>query len=385
MSVREVGVADAIPMTTPPTPAAANSRATPRKLILGILGLVVVIYLLVLGSQALSIYASSIPKLMQAVLASIGGVGGAAALFYFLNMSVEGLPRRLSLGVIPYAFLLPAFGVLGVFLLYPALQTIEYAFANADSTKFIGLENFRTILGDQAFRTTLLNNLLWLALVPAVTVVIGTVIATLADKLSARWEKIAKSLIFLPMAISFVGAATIWNFVYAYKPKGQPQIGLLNAIVVKLGFDPITWLQQDQFNLNDMLLMVIVLWLQTGFAMVLLSSAIKGVPGETIEAARIDGASELQIFFQVIIPQIQGTIITVFITVLIMVLKVFDVVYVLTNGLYGTSVIGLDFFKQIFTYSDAGKASAIVVILLVAMLPVLLYQVHHFREEEKTR
>jgi alpha-glucoside transport system permease protein len=189
----------------------------------------------------------------------------------------------------------------------------------------------------------------------------------------------------MPMAISFVGAGTIWKFVYDSKPEGDTQIGLLNAVITKLGHLPVPWLQQSQFNFNDMLLMVILVWLQTGFAMVLLSSAIKAVPSETLEAARIDGANELQIFMRVIVPQIRGTLITVFVTVLIMVLKVFDVVYVMTGGNYKTSVIGLDFFYELFRDRDNGHAAAIVVILLVAVLPVLVYQVHHFRQEEKTR
>jgi alpha-glucoside transport system permease protein len=353
------------------------------KMLVGLVGLAIVIYLVVLGSQALVVF--DVPKVAQMFGATIGGVAGAYGIYYFLNMMVEGLPRKLSLAVLPYAFILPAFCVLGVFLLYPAIQTIVYSFANSDSTAWVGFQNYTDTFKDPEFQTTIVNNLLWIAIVPAVTVVLGLVIATLADKLSSGAEKVAKSLIFLPMAISLVGASTIWTFVYAYKPPGETQIGVLNAIWTKLGFDPVTWLTQQQYNLNDMFLMVIVIWAQTGFAMVLLSSAVKGVPGETLEAARIDGANELQIFFRVIVPQIRGTIITVFITVLIMVLKIFDVVYVLTNGNFKTNVIGLLFFQEIFIFGEAGLASTIVVILLLVMLPIMIYQVHHFREEEKTR
>jgi alpha-glucoside transport system permease protein len=386
MSTSQTGVAGPTrPAPSPPDPAPSHTGATPRKLLLGVAGLAVVIYLVIETSVFLSINADSIPKLVQMVIATVGGVAGAAGFFYFLNMAVEGLPRKLSLAVIPYAFLLPAFGVLGLFLLYPTVQTIVFSFADKRSENWVGFQNYKDMLGNSDFQATLVNNLLWLAIVPAATVLIGLGIATLADKLSGRWEKSAKSLIFLPMAISFVGAGTIWKFVYDFKPAGEVQIGLLNAVVEKLGFDPVPWLQQSQFNFNDMLLMVILVWLQTGFSMVLLSSAIKAVPNETLEAARIDGASEFQIFLRVVVPQIRGTLITVFITVLIMVLKVFDVVYVMTGGNYKTSVIGLDFFNQLFNARDNGKAAAIVVLLLIAVLPVLIYQVYHFRQEEKGR
>jgi alpha-glucoside transport system permease protein len=386
MSASETEVSEAPPTETPPSKGGRSATALqPAKLLLGIGGLVVVVYLVVEASVALSIYNDSIPKLLQMVGAVVGGVLGAYGIFYFLNMAVEALPRKLSLALIPYAFILPAFAVLGLFLLYPTIQTIVYSFANSDSTAWVGLQNYKDMLGNTDFQQTLLNNLLWIAIVPALTVVIGLVIATLADKLSATGEKLAKSLIFMPMAISFVGAGTIWKFVYDAHPEGETQIGLLNAIITKLGHAPVPWLQQSQWNFNDMLLMVILIWLQTGFAMVLLSSAIKAVPLETLEAARIDGANEFQIFMKVIVPQIRGTLITVFITVLIMVLKVFDVVYVMTGGNYKTSVIGLDFFNELFRAQDNGRAAAIVVILLIAVMPVLVYQVYHFRQEEKTR
>ncbi len=182
-----------------------------------------------------------------------------------------------------------------------------------------------------------------------------------------------------------MGAAAIWRFVYDYASGGDTQIGILNAILEAVGLDAVAWLQLSEFNVNDFLLMVILIWLQTGFAMVLLSAAIKGVPEETLEAARIDGATELQTFFHVVVPQIRGTLITVFITVFILVMKVFDVVYVMTNGQFGTNVIGLEFFKQIFQFGNNGVASAIVVLLLLAVIPVLYYQVRQFRHEEATR
>jgi alpha-glucoside transport system permease protein len=335
------------------------------------------------GFQALYLYPP--PKFLQVPLGLLGGVGGAVLLFYFLNMLVEALPVRLSRRLLPYAFLLPAFGLIGLMLIYPTVQTVVYSFADRGSERFIGFENYRELFSDDGFRTTLVNNLLWLAIVPAMTIAVGLAVAQLSDRLSPRWEKVTKSVIFLPMAISFVGAATIWRFVYTNSGEGRPQVGLLNAVIDKLGFDPVTWLRVSEFNVNDMLLMVILIWLQTGFAMVLLSAAIKSVPEDTLEAARLDGASEWKIFWQVVVPQIRGTIITVFITVLILVLKVFDIVYVMTNGQSDTNVLGLAFFQEIFIRRDNGVASAIVVVLLLAVLPVLVYQVRHFRAEERER
>ena len=237
-------------------------------------------------------------------------------------------------------------------------------------------------MSTQAFRDTLFNTLLWILIVPAVTVVIGLLVATLADRLRPRGEKFAKTIIFLPMAISMVGAATIWRFVYYAAPAGQEQIGGINAILEVFGKDPVAWLQQSQLHLNSLLLMVVLLWSQIGFAMVLLSAAVKGVPIDTMEAARIDGASERQIFFRVVVPQIKGTIITVFITVTIGVMKIFDIVYVMTNGNFNTNVLGNEFYNQFSTNFNSGAAAAIVVMLMVAVIPIMWYQVRHFKAEE---
>jgi len=328
-------------------------------------------------------YADS--KILIGLLALVVGVGGAYFLFYFLNMFVEGLPGRLSRGLMPYAFLAPGYAFIALMLFYPAIQTINYSFANADATEYVGLDNYRTVLTSSSFHEAIFNNILWLIVVPAATVCFGIVVAVLADKLSTNGAKVSKSVIFLPMAISFVGASTIWLLVYQYDPPNEDPTGLLNAIWRLFGGEPQTWLQNSTLRLNSFLMMVILIWLQVGFAMILLSSAIKGVPEDTIEAARIDGATELQIFFRVVIPQIKGTIITVFITVVILVLKVFDIVYVLTDGRDKTQVIANEFFAKLFRDSQSGQASAIVVILLIAVTPVLIYQVRHFRNEELSR
>ncbi|HET6625123.1 MAG TPA: sugar ABC transporter permease [Nocardioidaceae bacterium] len=370
---------------------AADKKQAGVKLVVGGVGLIVALAVIGTIFQALALYSDDIPRLLQGLIAVVAGVGGAGALFYFLNMFVEGLPKRLSGGVIPYAFLLPALLLIGVMLIYPTVQTINYSFADADSEAYVGLQNYVDIFSDPDFRESLFNNLLWLLVVPAITVVIGVIVAVLADKLSATGEKVSKSFIFVPMAISFVGAAAIWTLIWQYDPPGDNQTGLLNGIWTGLGnlfgasLEPVAWLSVSTFSLNDFLLMAVVVWLQAGFAMILLSSAIKGVPEDTIEAARIDGANEFQIFRRVVIPQIRGTMITVYITVLILVLKIFDIIYVTTNGRDGTNVIANLFFQEIFRNGNNGVASAIVVILLIAVTPVLVYQVRHFRREEAER
>jgi alpha-glucoside transport system permease protein len=360
--------------------------ANPLKIVLGLVGTVVVIWAMMNIFLAFAFYPEKFgSKVVIGGLAIIVGVGGAALFFYALNMFVEGLPGRASDTVIPYAFLLPGLGLITLMLVYPTVQTINYAFANEDSTAYVGFDNFVSIFKDGDFRESIFNNVLWLIIVPAVTVAIGVVVAVLSDKLSETGEKVAKAVIFLPMAMSFVAASAIWSLIYFYNNPGQTQIGLLNAVWTALGGDPQTWLQASGFRLNSILMMVILIWLQVGFAMILLSSAIKGVPEDTLEAARIDGATELQIFTQVIIPQIKGTIITVFITVVILVLKVFDIVYVLTNGRDRSNVIANKFFNELFANDQAGRAAAIVVVLLLAVLPILVYQVRHFRQEEMNR
>ena len=364
--------------------ATVYDKPSPAKIVLGLVGMGVTVWLLINAFLAFSLYPELFldNRFVMGIVALILGVGGAALFFFFLNMFVEGLPGRASRGVMPYAYVLPALGFIGLMLIYPTIQTINYSFANADSDAYVGLQNYRDIFGDEAFRSSILNNVLWLLVVPAITVAFGTIVAVLGDKLGTQAEKIAKSTIFLPMAISFVGASAIWGLIYAYRSPGAEQTGLLNALWTAVGGEPQTWLQIPDFRLNSFLLMVILIWLQVGFAMILLSSAIKGVPEDTLEAARIDGASEWQIFWRVVIPQVKGTMITVFITVTILVLKVFDIVYVTTNGRFNSNVIANLFFNELFAARQAGRASAIVVILLLAVTPILIYQVRHFRNEE---
>jgi len=323
-----------------------------------------------------------VSQVLSTVLTVVAGIAAALAVYWVLNKLAESLPGGWESRIKPYFYVAPAVAAIGVYLVYPTVVTIIDSLKSSDSSRFVGLDNFGKLLSTPAFRQTLLNSLLWIAVVPAACIVVGLLVAALADRLAPRAEKAAKTIIFMPMAISAVGSATVWRFMYATQPAGTPQTGLLNGIVTALGHDPIPWLQQSTLHSNSLLLMVMLLWGQAGFSMVLLSAAIKGVPAETLEAARLDGAGEMLIFRRVILPQIRGTLITVFVTVLITVMKIFDVIYVTTNGAFNTNVVGLEFFNQLYTNYNYGYASAIVVMLLIAIVPIMIYQIRHFRAEE---
>jgi alpha-glucoside transport system permease protein len=321
-------------------------------------------------------------KVITALITVAAGVGAAVLLYYLLNKLAEVLPGNLEHRIKPYLYILPAYAAITIYLIYPAIQTVVYSFKDAASQNFVGFANYSDLLGNPGFQKTLINTLLWMAIVPAVTVVLGLAVAVLSDRLQPKAENAAKTIVFLPMAISLVGAGVVWRFVYYYAPKGRPQIGLQNAIVTGLGGSPVAWLEQNQFHINSLFLMVILLWSQVGFSMVLLSAAIKGVPVDTLEAARIDGANERQIFGRVVVPQIRGTLITVYVTTLISVMKIFDIVYVTTNGNFNTNVLGNEFFNQFSTNFNNGAAAAIVVMLMIATIPIMAYQVRNFRNEE---
>jgi alpha-glucoside transport system permease protein len=321
-------------------------------------------------------------KLLTALVTVLAGIGIALALYWLLNKLAEILPGRWEDRIKPFLYILPAYAAITIYLIYPTILTLINSFKDQASVDWVGFDNYTELLTSSNFQQTIYNTLLWILVVPAVTVIIGLAVAVLADRLGPRGEKLSKTLIFLPMAISMVGASVVWRFIYSSQPEGQPQIGLLNAVWTTLGFDPVPWLQTSTLHLNSFLLMVILLWMQVGFSMVLLSAAVKGVPAETLEAARIDGANERQTFFKVVVPQIKGTIVTVFITVTIGVMKIFDIVYVTTNGNFNTNVVGNEFYNQFTTNFNNGAASSIVVLLMLAVIPVMVYQIRHFKAEE---
>ncbi|MFP4394177.1 MAG: carbohydrate ABC transporter permease [Anaerolineales bacterium] len=317
-------------------------------------------------------------KLITAVVAIVWGVGGIGLLFVMSNWLIEQLPELWMIRLRPYVFVGPALAILSWYLLIPTLRTLYTSFFDARSVGFVGLENYIYAFTEPKMLESFRNNLLWLVFGTGLSVSFGLLVAILADR--SKFETIAKSLIFLPMAISFVGAGVIWRFIYFYKPPTQEQIGLLNAILVGLGGEPQAWLTLRPWN--NLFLIAILIWLQTGYAMVLLSAALKGVPQELLEAGRIDGASEVQIFFNILIPYIQGTIVTVSTTILILTLKIFDIVFVMTNGNYGTEVIASQQYKQMFKFQHFGRGSAIAIVLLIAVIPVMWYNLKQFGEQE---
>lgn len=321
-------------------------------------------------------------KLANALIALVAGVGGTVVLFWAMNKGVEALPEKWENRLKPYVFIGPALLVVTGFLVWPAIRTVYLSFFDDRSENFVGLDNYTALFTDPALRLAMTNNLLWVLVVPIACVAFGLLTAVLADRLSPRFESVSKSIVFTPMAISAVGASTIWLFVYAWRPEGTGQIGLLNAIWTGLGQDPVAWVQVSTGRLNSFLLMIIMIWGQTGFAMVLLSSAIKGVPTETIEAARIDGATEVQIFWRVTIPQISSTIAVVFTTILIAVLKIFDIIFVITGGNFNTDVVANRFINELFQFRRFGLAAAIVTALMIATIPVMIYNIRQFRAQE---
>jgi len=323
---------------------------------------------------------SEAPKLVVVLVAIVWGVGGVALLFTILNLVVEQFPEVLRHSVQPFVFVGPALLLLTWFLALPAFRTLLLSFQDATGRKYIGIENYIFAFTDRVMLDAFRNNLLWMIVGTFFCVILGLIIAVLADR--SQYENIYKAIIFMPMAISFVGAGVIWKFVYTYKGEGAgiSEIGLLNAIVLAFGGTSQPWLQQPPWN--NLFLIVIMVWLQTGFAMVIISSAIKGISSEVLEAARVDGANEFQVFFRIIIPSIQGTLLTVTTTIVIFSLKLFDIVRVMTGGNNGTNVIANEFYLQRFTYGHAGRASAIAIVLLLAVVPVMVYNLRQFRERK---
>jgi alpha-glucoside transport system permease protein len=268
---------------------------------------------------------------------------------------------------------------LTVYLVYPILNTAFISFLGSNSQEFTGLDNYRYVFTNPDMLDALKNNLLWLVVFTSITVSLGLIIAVLTDRV--RYEAAAKALIFLPMAISFVAASVIWRFMFEFRPAGMPQIGLLNALLDTLaGLDPVAWLVTPR--VNNFALIGVGIWVWTGFCVVILSAGLKGIPLQILEAARIDGASEWRIFWRILLPMMRTTILVVATTMVIIVLKVFDIVYVMTNGNLGTEVIANRMYKEMFNYRHFGRASAIAVILLLAVVPVVVSNVRRFRAQE---
>ena len=323
-------------------------------------------------------------RLLVIGLALALGVGGIFFLFWAMDRLVNRLPRDVSERVRPYVYVGPALVILAVFLIYPVINTIILSFKDNIGQDFVGLDNFEFVFTDPSMLRSIRNTLLWIVLVPLCAVSIGLIFATLADRLR-RGEAIAKSLIFLPMAISFVGAAVTWRLVYGFRPEGfGSNVGLLNGIKLGLGQDPVAWLTIRPWN--NLLLIVIMIWIQTGFAMVVLSAAIKSIPDEIVEAARIDGASELQVFRHITVPSVLPTIVVVTTYMVINAMKVFDIVYVMGSPEANqTEVIAERMIQWFFLSNNDGRGAAIAVVLFLAVIPVMVWNVRQFRQQEAIR
>jgi alpha-glucoside transport system permease protein len=323
-------------------------------------------------------------RLVVVAMALIIGVLGVFALFYAMNWLTERLPERYRQYVLPFVFVGPAIVLLSVFLVYPTIVTFKLSFQNAKGEGFVGIQNYIDIFTDPGTLEALRNSVIWVIVVPSFAVAIGLTFAVLADKLGSKGEAFSKTFIFMPMAISFVGASIVWRFVYSFRPEGfGEQIGILNGIWTGLGNQPVAWLLQEPWN--NFYLMVILIWLQVGFAMVILSAGIKSVPEEIIEAGRIDGANEFQVFWRVIVPSISSTLVVVLTTIVITVWKVFDIVFVMTSGEFGTSVVAERMVTEFFTFGNDGRGAALAVVLLVAIIPLMILNVRRFQAQEAQR
>ncbi len=319
---------------------------------------------------------------LPTLVAVIVGVPVALAIYIVgLEYGVRALPPPWQPNVRPWVWTAPALVFIGVFLVYPAVATVWRSLFSRSGDLFVGLGNYQSVLSDSSVLTAIRDNAYWLLFYTAIALVFGVLFAVLSDRVS--YESPVKSLIFMPMAISFVALAVIWKFMYSYQPPGAPQTGTLNALVTGFHGQPITWLQDRR--VNNFALIGAGVWGITGFAMVILSAALKGIPGELLEAARVDGAGELMIFRRILLPLLMPTITVVGTTLVIFALKAFDIVYVMTNGNFDTDVLANRMYKLLFNFSSPDRSSAVAVILLLAVIPVLIFNLRQFRNVEARR
>ena len=320
------------------------------------------------------------------ITAIIVVVGVPAVLFLYIWLTEQILrpvPDRYRGTIRPWLWLAPALVFLIVFLVYPTIGTIIHSFQNSAGTKFVGFDNFVYFFTSPTTLGALKNNLLWVVLLTLGTVGFGLLIAVLVDRV--RYESAAKAVIFLPLAISMVAASVIWSFMFLYRPPGEPQVGTLNALVGLVGLGPIAWLQTQEFSLNTIMLIIVMTWMWTGFCMVIISAALKGISVELLEAARVDGANEWQVFRGIIFPLLLPTLAVVGTTVVITALKAFDIVYVMTGGNFDTQVMAQSMIDEMFKNGNFGRASAVAVVLLLTIVPVMALNIRRFQAQEAIR
>ncbi|MBO6130732.1 MAG: sugar ABC transporter permease [Treponema sp.] len=312
------------------------------------------------------------------LIAVVWGVLSVILIFYSLNLWAGLFPTKVYNRIVPYIFIGPAVLIMGWYLFLPTMRSLYLSFLDKGASKFVGLDNYKFLFTDRSMLVSIRNTLIWLVCGTGFSVVFGLVAAILAER--SAIEKTAKTFIFLPMSISLVGAGVIFKFMYSAKFGGAEQTGLLNAVVVAFGGEPKNWLGNAPWN--NLFLIAIFVWLQTGFALVVLSAALKAVPEDMIEAARIDGAGEFRILMQIVIPNIRASIISVSTTILLAALKCFDIVYSMTNGLFGTEVLASQQYKQMFTFHNYGRGSAIAILILIGVSPVIYYNLKEFKNRE---
>jgi alpha-glucoside transport system permease protein len=298
-----------------------------------------------------------------------------------VEWAIRKLPFKLQPKFRPWLWLFPALVLMGVYLLYPALDTIYLSFFNNAGTKFIGLSNFTYFFTNPDTLISLRNNAYWLVFLSAVTVILGLVFAVLFDRV--KYEPTAKAILFLPMAISFTAASVIWKLMYDYQPAGAVQTGTLNQIATMLGGQPVAWITDP--SINNPALIWVGIWMWTGFALIILSAGLKGIPNEIIEAARVDGANEFQILRKIIVPMMSTTILVVGTTMVINALKIFDVIYVMTGGFFKTQVLAVQMYIEMFTNFAFAHAAAVATILLITIIPFMIINIRRFQEQERVR
>jgi alpha-glucoside transport system permease protein len=323
------------------------------------------------------------PRLGTAVIVVLGVPAVLIGYIWLTERVLGRLGQRARPRLRPWLWLAPALAFLAVFLVYPSIGSLIRSFQNAAGTKFIGLDNYAWFFNDDASLTALKNSLIWLVVLTALTVGLGLLIAVLVDRV--RYETVAKSVIFVPLAISMVAASVIWTFMYDYQVPPNPQVGTLNAALGSVGIAPIAWVQISDFSLNSILLVIVMAWMWTGFCMVILSAALKGINPELLEAARVDGATEGQVFRRITLPLMAPTIAVVTTTMVITALKAFDVVYVMTSGHFDTQVVAFQLIQELYNFGNPGRASAIGIVLLLAIIPVMAFNVRRFRAQEAIR
>ena len=333
--------------------------------------------LLVLQQSYVYLRDGQMAQWIRALLAILWGVGGLMLLFTLASNVVEQFSPQWKRRLIPVVFVGPAVAIVLWYLALPAIRTLIASLYDANGKEFVGLANYVYAFTSREMLLSFRNNFLfWMIFATAFSVIFGLLIAVMADRTHPVFEKICKAFIFMPMAISMVGASVIWKFVYEYRPAGASQIGLLNAIVTALGGDPQAWLLIQPWN--NLFLTAIMIWLQTGYAMVIFSAAIKGVPAELHEAGRIVGANEVQLFFHITLPSIKGAVVTVATTIMLGTLKIFDIVQSMTGGNFGTQVIANVQYTQMFRQFNYGRAAAVAIVLLLAVLPAMYYNLRQF-------